>query len=139
MGGKFIGSRGATLTARKCVDVRRPYAQCAGMNPTKRNRVTGYAAPGEVAAPEPAPVPEAPTPPAAADEMLDTEPEKADTRQQMKAKAKSRSKPAARKGASKAAPKRKVKRASGKSKSSTKLSSPSASKRLPGQPAKSRR
>ena len=105
------------------------------MKPTKRQRITGYAAPNETASPEPAPVPEGPALPAASDEMLDTAPGKADTSRTMKAKAKSRSKPAARK----AAPKRQVKRASGKSKSSSKLSSPSASKRLPGQPAKSRR
>ena len=105
------------------------------MKPTKRQRISGYAAPNEAAAPEPAPVPEGPALPAASDEMLDTAPKKEDTSRTMKAKAKSRSKPAARK----AAPKRQVKRASGKSKSSSKLSSPSASKRLPGQPAKSRR
>lgn len=85
--------------------------------------------------PAAAPVPEPEEAPGAPEIVLDTPPQKADTKRKMKAKAKSRPRPAAKKAAKKAAPKR----SGSKPKGSGKLSMFSASKRLPGQPAKSRR
>ena len=81
--------------------------------------------------PAAAPVPEPEDAPAAPEIVLDTAPQKADTKRKMKAKAKSKPKPAAKK----AAPKRQASRP----KANGKLSMRPPSKRLPGQPAKSRR